>query len=245
MMGMKRDAHALGYLATINRRSTGTFPTRNPAIRYPESALGSSAPPLAARAYSPATCPFSPDEVSVSVRSYACTAIERGVRDGQESVHATVAALMGLEIHEGRIDRPDVDIGGQVSIAGLATVSVTCEQDIRSDLCRRLLAALAGPVFVGRWESARWPLDENEPGDVGLVARYCRLLDYDAADLLMAESRIEVLLRDRSVRLALSDLGSALLEHGAIPGHRVEELVAQADVDPAVVRRALLPLGGA
>jgi hypothetical protein len=98
-------------------------------------------------------------------------------------------------------------------------------------------------VFVGRWETASWPLDESEPGDVALIARYCRWLNFGAVDLLIAESRVVTLLKDKAVGRALSAVAWALLEHGAIPGHRVEELVAEADIDAAVVRRALLPLG--
>ena len=162
----------------------------------------------------------------------------------EESAHATVAALLGLEVLEARIDRPDVGIRGHVLIGPLATVPVSCEQDLLSAYFRRLLAALAGPVFVGCWESARWPLEESDPGDVGLVARCCRWLDYDVIDLLVAESHVEAMLRDKSVGRALSAVGRALLEHGAIPGQRVEELVAEANIDPVVVRRALSPVRG-
>ena len=68
-----------------------------------------------------------------------------------------------------------------------------------------------------------------------MVARYCRWLDLDAVDLLMAVAGVKALLKDRSVGHALTAVGSTLLEHGAIPGHRVKELVAEADVEPAVV----------
>ena len=181
-------------------------------------------------------CPALPGSWSIATQDFSTL--------NEESAHATVAALMGLEILEARIDRPDVDVGGQVLIGPLATVPVTCEQDLRSACYRRLLAVLAGPVFVRCWEAARWPLDESDPGDVGLVARYCRWLCYDVVDLLMAESHVASLLKDKAVGRALSAVGWALLEHGAIPGQRVEKLVADADIDPAVVSRALFPVGG-
>ena len=121
---------------------------------------------------------------------------------------------------------------------------VSCEQDLRRACYRCLLAALSGPVFVGCWETARWPLDESDAGDVGLVARCCKLLSYDIVDLLMAETCVKSLLKDKSVGRALRAVGSALMEHGAITGQRVEDLVAEADIDPAVVPRALVPVGG-
>jgi hypothetical protein len=161
----------------------------------------------------------------------------------EESAHATVAALMGVEIKEARIDPPAVDANGHVLITSLGTAPVNSEQDIRYACYGRLLAALAGPLFVGCWESARWPLDEKAPGDEALVARYCRRLDFDAVDLLMAEACAATLLKHEPVERALWAVRWALLEHGVVPGHRVEEIVTEMDADPAVVRRARWALG--
>ena len=136
-------------------------------------------------------CPALPGSWSIATKDLRLV--------NEEAAHATVACLLDIRIHEVRIDRPDIDVGGQVTIAPLATVSVTCEQDLRRACYRRLLAALAGPVFVLRWEAGKWPLDESKPGDVGLVARYCRWLDFDAVDLLMAVARVKALLKDSSV----------------------------------------------
>ena len=181
-----------------------------------------------------AFCPALPGGWSRASRDFSLV--------NEESAHAVVAALVSLRIYEARIDRPDVDVGGQVSIAGLGTEQVECEEDIRRASYRRLLAVLAGPVFVGRWDTGRWPLDRNDPGDVGLVARCCWWLGYDVVDLFLAERRVKALLKDKQVHQAIKAVGTALLEQGAIRGSRVSELVAEARVDPAVVTQALSPL---
>ena len=164
------------------------------------------------------------------------------VLSNEESAHAVVAALMNLPILDARVDRPEVGVGGHVSIAGQATEPVSCEDDIRRADYRRLLAILAGPVFVGAWDSWKWPLDADDQGDVGLVARYCRWLRYDWVDLFVAEQRVKALLRDKAVNRAIKAVGTELLDQGAILGARVYELVVQAEVDPDVVNKALLPL---
>jgi hypothetical protein len=154
----------------------------------------------------------------------------------EESAHAIVAALMGLEIHEARIDRPDVDVQGVVSIAGLATEHVESDEDLHSIAYRRLLAVLAGPVFVRRWPTGKWPLDDSDPGDVGFAASLCRWLRFDVVDLFMAERRVAKLLEEPSVHRVVRAIGSELLEHGAITGEQVYEVVAEIGVDPSVVR---------
>ena len=95
----------------------------------------------------------------------------------------------------------------------------------------------SGSPSVGRWI-------RTHLGDVGLVALYCRWLKYELVDLYLAEQAVRTLLKDERVHEATKAVGSELLEHGAIPGSRVSELVAEAGVGPAVVDRALLPLGG-
>jgi len=156
----------------------------------------------------------------------------------EEAGHAVVAALMGLEIHEARIDHPDVDVPGIVCIAGFATEQVACDEDLDSAAYRRLLAVLAGPMSVGRWPTAKWPLDENELGDFRFAAALCRWLKFDAVGLFIAECQVRKLLQDPSVHRAIRAVGTELLEHGAIPGRRVHELVEQANVDESAVRRA-------
>jgi hypothetical protein len=143
----------------------------------------------------------------------------------EESAHDVIAVLMGLEIHEARIDTPDVGVPGVVSIAGLATEDITCDEDLDSAYYRRLLAVLAGPVFTRRWPTGTWPLDATDPGDVGFVARLCRMLKYGLVDLFVAGQRVEKLLDEPYVKRALREVGWARLERGAIPGDEVRRLV--------------------
>jgi hypothetical protein len=159
------------------------------------------------------------------------------VLSNEEAAHAVVACLMGLAIHEARIDRPDPDVLGHV-LVDRDFGDIRCDEDLDIQYYKRLLAVLAGPMCTRRWETGKWPLDETEPGDVGLAGRLCRWLRYDRVDLFMAERRVEELLRDPSVRRALRAMGSELLTHGAIPGGRVSELVPQADVDDEAVKPA-------
>ena len=72
-------------------------------------------------------------------------------------------------------------------------------QDVDRGYLRRLLVVLAGPVFVGYWDWFRWPLDADDPGDVGLAARLCGWLEYEPVHLLVAESRVKALLKDDRV----------------------------------------------
>jgi hypothetical protein len=145
---------------------------------------------------------------------------------------------MRLEIHEARIDHPDVDIQGVVSIAGIATEQVACEEDLDSAAFRRLLAVLAGRVFVRRWPTGTWPLDDNDTGDIAFAARLCRWLKLDAVGLFIVDSQVRKLLEDPSVHRAIRAVGTEVLEHGAIPGKRVYEIVEHADVDESALRRA-------
>ena len=153
----------------------------------------------------------------------------------EESAHAVIAALLGLELHEARIDRPDVDVPGHVLLGGYREIN--CDEDLEDACYRRLLASLAGPVFIRRWDTGRWPLDEGDPGDVGIIARLCKWLDYGPVDLYLAERQVRQLLQEPSVRRALTDVGYELLMHGAIPGDRVSEIVAEAGIDEAVIAR--------
>jgi hypothetical protein len=158
----------------------------------------------------------------------------------EEAAHAVVGALMGLEVLEVRTDSPDHGVAGHVLVS-TDVGDISCDEDLQWADYKRLLTVLAGPVFARRWDTFRWPLDEHEPGDSGLVARYCRLLRYDWADLLMAERGVRTLLENQGVHEAVKAVGAELMDHGAIPGARVCELVAQAEVDPAVTDQALLP----
>ena len=156
----------------------------------------------------------------------------------EEAAHAVVACLMGLEIHEARMDSPDVEVAGHVLLS-TDRGDIRSMEDIHRGDYKRLLAVLAGPVFIRSWESFRWPLDEHAPGDVGMVARYCRWLGYELVNLFMAEQRVKALLEDKRVRKGIKAVGSELLEQGAIRGSRVYELVADANVADTVTRKAM------
>ena len=41
----------------------------------------------------------------------------------EEAAHATIAALLGLELHEARIDRPDIDVPGHVVLGSYGEIS--------------------------------------------------------------------------------------------------------------------------
>jgi hypothetical protein len=137
--------------------------------------------------------------------------------------------LLGLEMQEARIDRPLADVKGHVSIACLGDEEISCDEDLDSAYYRRLLAVLAGPVFVRRWPTGTWPLDESEPGDIGFAARLCRWLEYGVVDLLMAERQVKKLLEEPHVKRALQEVGWELLQHGAIRGDEVRRIVREAE----------------
>jgi hypothetical protein len=141
-----------------------------------------------------------------------------------------VAALLGLDLREVRIDRPDVGVPGRAVVRTSETT-----------FYEHLLATLAGPIAANRWEVLEWPLDETTEGDLGIVARLCKHLHLDRVDLFVAEQRVRRLLEDRSVRGVLTAVGWELLEHGAIPGHRVYEILREENVDEAVVKQAAMP----
>ena len=101
---------------------------------------------------------------------------------------------------------------------------------------RYCVRALSAPI----WPTGKWPLDERDPGDVGAVARLCRWLEFDEVDLLVTECRTRNLVREPSVHRAIQAVASELLEHGALEGRRVYELVSEADVDESAVRLALV-----
>ena len=132
-------------------------------------------------------------------------------------------------------------MAGHVTVAGLGTEQVECDEDVHNAYYRRLVIVLAGPLFVRRWPTGTWPLDEACPGDIGYAARLCRWLKFDAVDMFLTECRVTSLVREPSVHRAIRDVGSELLTHGALPGDRVHELVAGAGVDASAVR-ALVPL---
>jgi hypothetical protein len=118
-----------------------------------------------------------------------------------------------------------------VSIACVGTEDVSCDEDLDRAYYRRLLAVLAGPVFVRRWPTGSWPLDESEPGDIGFAARLCRSLKYGVVDLFMAERQVKKLLAEPHVKRALQEVGWELLQRGAIRGDEVRRIVREAEAE--------------
>ncbi len=65
-----------------------------------------------------------------------------------------VAALMGLQIFEARMNRPDIDAQGHVLLADSGTEEVTCDERIDDGAYRRLLAVDSGTGPVRRTAAA-------------------------------------------------------------------------------------------
>ncbi len=135
----------------------------------------------------------------------------------EESAHAVLAVVLDLKVHSVRIDRPEPKVEGWAIIAPDA-----------DQLGRHLLATMAGPLFVKRWQMVPWPPDPNNTGDEGVVARLVDILELRHADVLVAEFRVRKLLENSYVKRAIREVGSALLERGALSGDDVLKIVAAA-----------------
>jgi hypothetical protein len=61
----------------------------------------------------------------------------------EEAAHAVVACLMGLAIHEARIDRPDPDVPGNV-LVDRDFGDISCDEDLDDQYYRRLVAVPGG-----------------------------------------------------------------------------------------------------
>jgi hypothetical protein len=71
-------------------------------------------------------------------------------------------------------------------------------------------------------------------GDERSVALLVEVLGLDQVDLFVITRGVKDLLGSPLVNDAIRELGSALLEHGALPGSEVRRIVTEAGVEPCV-----------
>lgn len=147
-----------------------------------------------------------------------------------ESAHAVIAAWLGLEIVEVRVDRPEPGVGGFVRGS--------------PDLDRLqgyLMATLAGPIAAPLSTSITWPPDPDGYGDERILAVLVAAISdrngsFQETDWDESVTDTRRLLDVPAVRRARSALGDVLLERGALPGAEVLRIVSKALTEPPQTR---------
>jgi len=136
-----------------------------------------------------------------------------------EAGHAVVAVLLGLDVYEARVDRPDTSSDGVVSV--------------RSDFDRsreHLLATLAGPLLAPLPASPvpAWPPSLDAFGDEQNAAILVERLGFCEEDWDEAIAETRSILCE--VPRAITDVSGALLERGALRGDELRDIVTSAVV---------------
>jgi hypothetical protein len=106
----------------------------------------------------------------VTLEERALEIVEQGLTVEHESAHAAAAILLGFDLTEIRVDRPEANVRGRVLIRG----GMVRPRDFAQ-------CVLAGPLLDASAPTPRWPLLDDGEGDERRLKEIVERLDYDRA----------------------------------------------------------------
>ena len=141
-----------------------------------------------------------------------------------EGAHAAVAAALGLEVYEVRMDRPVAQRPGRPDPLGFCAFEKLTGEDRWKHLC----VLLAPSVLDGNPPKSPPSLDDAEAGDEFNMAVICFELGIGEVIFNGYVAFTEHLLWGTpTAKRKCKALGRALLEFGALPGDEVHRILAE------------------